>query len=171
MTNEQLGKLLKLVSKDPKRITAEAIVAAAADPKHPVNAAAKPEMKLSSEFEWDDKKAAYNNRLERARDLIQRVPIYNRVVTRGQAKVPYYVRDPYAGRTDQGYICLGSVGEASEEARLILAGELDRVISLMRRADGVSDKLKIPGVNGKIKKVLKLVTAIRKRLDHEEAPV
>lgn len=138
------------------RITPEIVVEAASNPANPLN----------GEFEWDDRKAAYKQRLDRARKLITYITV---VVVHKNEKmiVPYYVRDPAAPPKRQGYVSLGSSSLKREDARTIMLAEFDRCEASIKRARGVTGVLdkRFPGLDEQLEKLLARILEMRQVLD------
>lgn len=108
------------------RVTAEDLVAAARDRKHP----------LHGDFEWDDHKAAHQYRLNQARQLISSVRVVMTVETKQMAIVGY-VRDPEAAPL-QGYRAVAKIRSERDVAVEALLVEIERVQSILERAQGVA---------------------------------
>ena len=82
---------------------------------------------------WDDKKCAYEHRLDLVREMVANV---RDVSVHSESKIlaaPYYVRDPKRG-TEQGYNRLAEIKSDRENAIEVLREEFGRVISLLERA-------------------------------------
>src|SRR5438128_4396441 len=86
-------------------------------PERVVKEARKPESPLHDLFEWDTEKAAYQNWLDRAREIIRTVRV--EIVTEKRViSAVAYVRDPAAEPKIQGYVStlkLRSEGELAYE--------------------------------------------------------
>lgn len=123
MNQKTLAKEIKKLQDRNGRITPEAIVHAAANPKHP----------LHSCFEWDDGKAAFSYRVQQARDLIRRV-VGSFVVGTRTVRTVGYVRDPEVPERVQGYRAVVKLRDDIDEAREVLVGEMARISALIRRA-------------------------------------
>jgi hypothetical protein len=138
------------------RVTREAVVAAARNPKHA----------LHPEFDWNDKTAAETQRLAHAQVLIVR---YLTVVTvhRSQRIVtPFYVRDPKCKPREQGHIAITSDEINREMAETICANELARCESGIERGRSVVGFLdvKFPGIADEFEELLSRIVGIRRRL-------
>lgn len=105
------------------RITAERLVQAARDKKHP----------LHDDFEWDDKKAAHEHRVHQAREIIASVRM---IVTHSNKNVSCvgYVRDPEAPSDKQGYVSVNRLMTERESAVEAILAEVSRVQSILERA-------------------------------------
>jgi len=104
------------------RITAEKLVTAASNPRHPMH----------RDFLWDDAAAGHQHRLNQARTYIAaaRAPV---VTSTKKVVAPYYIRDPKAIR--QGYMATAKLKtdrEASEEALLYETARLQAQLERCR---------------------------------------
>lgn len=130
LTKEARARILSLEQDD--RITAEAVVEDAKNPKSP----------LHSFFEWDVKKAAREHWLDTARELIRSVRVvieHRTTVVRAVA----YVRDPEAGPREQGYRSVSSLATEREMAEEALRYEARRAVAAIRRVKEVAEALEI----------------------------
>lgn len=119
-------------------VTPDGVVAAARDPANP----------LHSEFEWDDAEAAHKHRLSIARHLIRTIEYVVEHPDEPEPHsfeyaVPDYVHDPRLEVGDQGYIPLDTVARNRRLKAMTLAAELDRCESILKRARGVADTLRV----------------------------
>jgi hypothetical protein len=137
------------------RLAAEDVVEAAKNPHHD----------LHDEFEWDDRKAAAQHRLDRARQLITYVTI---TVTHTPIKIvsPYYVRDPTKPSHAQGHIALTSSELRIADAKQILLNEFSRIESAIDRGRGVAAELEktFPGMSDSLEGMLETIIELRDRL-------
>ena len=120
-------ELLKLQDRKG-RITPQAVVDEASDPKHPLH-------KL---FEWDDSAAARKYRLDQARELIRSVEVVIHTESH-EIEVVAYVRDPKAQARDQGYVATMTARSNPASAKAIMLCELQRIEDLALRASGLSE--------------------------------
>lgn len=95
--------------------------------------AAKKDSPLHSRFEWSDKKAAIQHRLDQARELIRGVRI---LITTEKTTVSTvaYVRDPRLSADQQGYLSVLKVRTDLDLARETLIDEFSRAGAILRRA-------------------------------------
>lgn len=100
-------------------------------PKNIVAAARNPKSILHDDFEWDDKKAAHQQRLERAQELILEVKL-EVVVGKRTIAAPYYVSDP--STNESAYIPTTVAAKDVEIAENVLLAELRRIESQIMRA-------------------------------------
>ena len=80
-------------------------------------------------FEWDDAKAAEQQRLDRAREVIRTVRVeitHHRL----EIKIPAYIPAP---NVRSGYLSTVQVRDDKEQKREAMMVEIDRTISLIRR--------------------------------------
>ena len=115
--------LESIAKKHKGRLTPDAVVAAAASKASP----------LHELFEWDQKKAAHQHRIEQARSLIRSVRV-NITTHRTIISTVAYVRDPDLESDEQGYVATVSLVGDSDRARATLVDEFSRAASALRRA-------------------------------------
>jgi hypothetical protein len=138
------------------RLTSEAVVRAATNPNHV----------LHREFEWDDRKAAAHQRLDRAQELIARYVTVVVIHKSMKIKAPFYVRDPEAGPHEQGHVALTSEHLDRVAATEIVLNEVERCESAITRARniaGVLDK-SFPGLSDELEQMLEKLILIRRKL-------
>jgi len=84
-------------------------------------------------FEWDDGIAGHKYRIEQARNVITSVRV---VITTEHKAVStvYYVRDPEAEPTSQGYVSLDKLKSDSDLARESIVMEFSRAAAYLQRA-------------------------------------
>jgi len=111
------------------RLTPEAVVRAAKNPKSP----------LHDRFEWDDSVAAHKHRLEQARCLIRSVMVTITTETKTISTV-HYVRDPSA-EPEQGYVSIAQLRSEPENARVMLLRAFDQAKTYLSRAEDFADVL------------------------------
>jgi len=138
------------------RVTPNAVVKAAKRPKHV----------LHREFIWDDRRAAGEQRLDRARELISRYVSVTIVHHSHKVVAPYYVRDPKLPPDQQGYIALTVAALDRASAQTIMRTELDRCAAVIERARSVVTVLdeKQPGLSAALENLLAEVIDLRDRL-------
>lgn len=126
-TRENMDALRDAISEIASRnggtVTAEAVLAAARNKKSALHA----------EFEWDDKKAAHEHRLDQARALIRSVKVEITTETT-IIKTVAYVRDPDLPAEDQGYVSIASLRGDADRARAAIVAEFSRAAAALRRA-------------------------------------
>lgn len=91
-----------------------------------VREAAKPTHPLHDQFEWDDKKAGHQYRINQARQLIASVKV---VMTFSHMKIDgrAYYRDPSLSSGEQGYVSVVKLRTEKERAEQSLRMAMDRV--------------------------------------------
>ena len=109
---------LRILEKRGGKLTAETVVADAADPDSP----------LHDVFEWDDAVAANRHRVEQARALIRRYR-FEVTVEEVTLRVPQYVRDPARTEHQQGYVRTAVVAKDADRARAVLRWETERAVA------------------------------------------
>ena len=84
-------------------------------------------------FEWDDGIAGHKYRIEQARQVITSVRV---VITTDHKAVSavYYVRDPSAEPTEQGYVSLSTLRSDKDLARESIVMEFSRAAAYLERA-------------------------------------
>jgi len=153
MKQEQIDRLTDLQDVNG-RITPEAVVTDARDPKSP----------LHELFNWDVQKAAEGFWLDRARSIIRSVEVVIKT-HRTVVRTPYYVRDPEAERREQGYVAITTVRNEPELARGVLIAEFSRAADILRRAHEVARALEL---EEEVDKLLSGVVELRNQV--MEAP-
>lgn len=132
-------------------LTPEAVVADAASKSSP----------LHSEFEWNDKRAAHQYRLDQARELIRKVTVEIRTTTRTVC-VPRYVRDQTVDPRDQGYAPVAEVKDEISVARETLAYEFRRAVSLLERT---ADIASVIGLDDEFADLLGQADVLQKKIE------
>jgi chorismate mutase len=117
------GEMERIRTANGGILEAEDVLSAASNPKSP----------LHPMFEWDDRTAAHNYRLDQARELIRSVHIETVNTTMDMA--PLYVRSP---ESKSGYISL--LADDSNNFG-ILANEDRAILSLLERRLRISEAL------------------------------
>lgn len=123
MSKQEIVEAIKALEDKDGGVTPDAVVEAARDPESP----------LHDRFEWDDAKAAAQQRIATARRLIVSVKLsvrYQKVSVRA----PVYTRDPSAAKGEQGYRNVMRLRSEPDEAHAALVAEMSRVSSILRRA-------------------------------------
>jgi hypothetical protein len=100
-------------------------------PRLVVDAARSPRSPLHKEFEWDDRKAALVQRLDRAQELIREVKL---MVIHDTIKIsaPFFVSDPTS--RESAYVATTTAAKDEELSEAILMDELRRIESAIVRA-------------------------------------
>lgn len=104
-------------------------------PKLVVQAARNPKSPLHEDFIWDDRLAAEQQRLDRARELIREVKL---MVVYDDRKIatPFYVSDPSS--RESAYIPTTVAAKDEEIAETVLLDELRRIESAVVRARSIA---------------------------------
>lgn len=147
------ARLEQLAQKNAGRLTPEAVVEDARNPRSP----------LHSFIDWDDKKAAHQWRLDQARALIRsvRVEIHTEAKTISTVR---YVRDPSA-KEAQGYVPVAKLRDDKDMAREAIESEMSRVLATLERAQGLADAL---GLADEFGTLLRQATAVLERVRKTE---
>lgn len=157
MTQGELRKVLEETADEAGRVTRDGVVAAAADPGHPLHS--------DPHFLWgDDAAAAREHRLEYAGRLIRRVYITVRPVQARRARVPYFVRCPRTDENEPGHVPLQSVEASSPNAAIVMQDELRRCVGILRRTAAVASQLGIAGLDDDVTNLLSAALRIQGRL-------
>ena len=128
--------------------TSDDLIAAAADPEHP----------LHGDFEWDDSKCGHSWRKQQANAIIRSVEVIS--IVRGRAvQHVLYVRNPDVGR-QQGYINVTAVEPRSAEALRVLRMCVDRIRSHIRTARSVASVL---GLDHELQVLLEQLLVIERK--------
>lgn len=125
------AQAIKALERPGRRITAEKVVEAARDPKHP----------LHRDFDWDDSRAAHHYRLDQARAIIASVRV---VITTSTKKLiaPAYVRDIEAAPL-QGYVATAVLKNEREAAEELLLYETARLQAQLERCREIAGALSL----------------------------
>lgn len=105
-----------------------------------VQDARQPDSPLHELFEWDVEEAAQEHWMHTARRIIASVKV-NITTETIVLKAPAYVRDPRLHGKEQGYLETIKLRTEHEIAKEVLAGEVQNVISALRRARNVAAAL------------------------------
>jgi len=153
--NEATIDALRMLEDESGRLTADAVVEEATNPKSV----------LHDRFQWDDTLAAHAHRIEQARALIRSVKIHvvEETVT---VSTVHYIRDPDADENEQGYLSLDRLAEDHDKARLAIRREFRMADAAMQRAEGIAEALEMRGV---IIKARKALGAARKKIERTSA--
>ena len=139
-------RLAQIAEANGGRLTPEAVVKDAKQKDSP----------LHSKFPWDVKQAAYQHWLDVARRLIVSVQVVIKT-EHTRVRTPYYVRDPAAGSSEQGYVSVAKLRTEADMARDVLVAEFGRVADMLRRARNLAVALNAePEVDALITKVVGL---------------
>lgn len=116
-------RLAEIASANNGSLTPDLVVKDAEDSTSP----------LHELFEWDDGIAGHRYRIEQARQVITSVRV---VITTEHKAVStvYYVRDPSAEHTEQGYVSIDKLKSDSDLARESIVMEFSRAASYLQRA-------------------------------------
>jgi hypothetical protein len=107
-----------------------------------VQDARQPDSPLHELFEWDVEEAAQEHWMHTARRIIASVKV-NITTETIVLKAPAYVRDPRLHGREQGYLETIKLRTEHEIAKEVLAGEVQNVISALRRARNVAAALEM----------------------------
>lgn len=114
---------------------------------------------LHGEFQWDNKLAAHQYRLQQARELIRSVKV-TIVTDTVSIKTVQYVRDPNADTREQGYVSVDSLRSDPRSARDALIYECGRAAALLERS---RDLAMAVGLIAELDGLLAGIGAIRER--------
>jgi hypothetical protein len=116
-------RLAEIASANNGSLTPDLVVKDAEDSSSP----------LHELFEWDDSIAGHKYRIEQARQVITSVRV---VITTEHKAVStvYYVRDPEAESTEQGYVSIDKLKTNTDLARESIVMEFSRAASYLQRA-------------------------------------
>lgn len=132
-------------------LTPEAVVADAADKSSP----------LHSEFEWNDKRAAHQHRLNQARELIRKVTVEIKTTSRTVC-VPRYVRDQTVDPHHQGYAPVAEIKDEISVARETLVYEFRRAMSLLERT---ADIASVIGLDAEFADLIARAEVLQKQIE------
>jgi len=119
-----------------------------------------PDSVLHGLFEWDDTFAAHQHRLFQARQIITSVRV---VITTENKKIStvYYVRDPEADPTEQGYTSIDRLKTDKDLARESMVMEFSRATAYLQRAKNHAHAL---GLDEDIESLIDGVEQLKSRL-------
>lgn len=130
MATMEVKQALKSLEDAEGRLTPEGVVKAAADSTSPLHAL----------FEWDNKKAAHQHRIEQARSLIRSIKVEIHT-DRRIIRTVGYVHDPEAERQEQGYRSILNLRTERDNARAAMVNEFAQAAAHLRRAREVASAL------------------------------
>jgi hypothetical protein len=107
------------------------------EPSRVVEAARDPDNPLHDEFEWDIDKAAEQQWIEQARRLIRLVKVEITVEHR-EIRAVGYVVDPDRPAGSRRYVDISVAARHREQAHQIIADEMSRITSAVRRAQAIA---------------------------------
>lgn len=125
-------RLAEIEQSNDGRLTPEAVVEDAKNLDSPLHA----------HFEWDVDKAAMRHWIDRAREIITSVTVVTRTDKTTVTSV-YYVRDPSAASSEQGYVSIEALRTDADMAREAIVNEFSRAASMMHRAKALAKVLKL----------------------------
>ena len=116
---------------------------------------------LHDMFEWDNKKAAHEYRIDQARTLIRSVRV---IITTEKTTVSTvaYVRDPDMAGDEQGYCSTASLIGDVERSRAALVNEFSRAGAALKRARELSVAFDMAG---EVEAVTETVNTLRTRVE------
>lgn len=116
-------KLAEIAAAHGGRLTPDLVLAEAENP----------DSVLHNLFEWNDSIAAHQHRIAQARAIITSVRV---VITTENRKIStvYYVRDPDAEPTEQGYVSIDKLKSNRELAKESIVMEFARASAYLQRA-------------------------------------
>ncbi len=148
--DEVAAVLRKLAEKNGGVLTPDAVVAEAKSPKSV----------LHDQFDWDDKSAAQQHRIEQARRLIRSVRIEVQTTTRTITSVAY-VRDPRAEPKEQGYVPVETLRDDIDLAREAVAFEFAKAAAAMART---RDLAVVLNIGDEVDRLIEGIEALRRPL-------
>lgn len=100
-------------------------------------AARNPGDPLHDYFDWDDRAAAHQHRVNRARELIRSVEVILRVQT-VELRAKVYVRDPTKDAHEQGYTSVPRMRADTDRAADTMQEEIARARGCLNRAHRIA---------------------------------
>jgi len=102
---------------------------------------------MHSYFEWDDGIAGNKYRIQQARELIRSFRAVATPIVDEEYAIftPKYIKDTTLGVNVPGYMPISSVKDRKVEAKETILVELNRIISSINRAQGISRYFKLEG--------------------------
>lgn len=137
------------------RVTAEKLVQAASDRKHPMH----------GDFTWDNDEAAHQYRLGQARIIIAHIKVVTSDVSKRVSTIGY-VRDPNAAKHVQGYVAVSQLRTEREAAHEALLNEASRLQAQLERMQGIAAALDLVD---ELNAIVESVLALSSRLQSKEA--
>jgi hypothetical protein len=151
---EAVIQRLKAIYQTHSLLTPDLVIQDAKNPKSP----------LHDEFEWNDKAAAHQYRIEQARKVIQTYWVSVKTETT-TVEVPYFVRDPEAVNGEQGYVSNAVIMKKPELAARVFMTETAKAHSYLNRAMAYADVLDI---KGPLSKIVAALESLREHFTEEE---
>ena len=144
-------KLAELANKNGGRLTPNVVLEEAKDR----------DSVLHNLFEWDDTLAAHQHRIYQARQIITSVRV---VITTENRKIStvYYVRDPEAEPTEQGYVSIDRLKTDKDLAKESIVMEFSRASSYLQRAKAHAQAL---NMNDEIDALIEDINEFKRRLE------
>ena len=152
---EALAELMRMSKANGGKITPEALVEAARDAESP----------LHEYFEWDNDTAAEKYRLMQARTLIRSCRL-NVTIHKRKMELPYYVRDPEADSSEQGYVETGRLPSQEDLAREVIVNEFKRAASQLRKARNMAEFFNMVG---EIDELIETITGLQDRVSAQQS--
>lgn len=144
-------KLAELAKKNGGRLTPNVVLEEAKDR----------DSVLHNLFEWDDTLAAHQHRIYQARQIITSVRV---VITTENRRIStvYYVRDPEAEPTEQGYVSIDRLKTDKDLAKESIVMEFSRASSYLQRAKAHAQAL---NMNDEIDELIEDINEFKRRLE------
>lgn len=144
-------KLAELAKKNGGRLTPNVVLEEAKDR----------DSVLHNLFEWDDTLAAHQHRIYQARQIITSVRV---VITTENKRIStvYYVRDPEAEPTEQGYVSIDRLKTDKDLAKESIVMEFSRASSYLQRAKAHAQAL---NMNDEIDELIEDINEFKRRLE------
>ena len=144
-------RLAEIAGRNNGSLTPDLVVEDAKDTSSP----------LHELFEWDDGVAGHKYRIEQARQVITSVRV---VITTEHKAVStvYYVRDPEAESTEQGYVSIDKLKTDKDLARESIVLEFSRATAYLQRAKNHAQAL---GLEDDIESLILDVEELKGRLE------
>jgi hypothetical protein len=151
---EKAAALAKIAAIHDGVITPDDVVAEAKNPKHV----------LHPIFEWDDRIAAHERRLDVARHLIASIEVIIETEDVTISAISY-VRDVRKRRGEQGYTSVDALSRRREDAQATIMIELERIVGGVERARLVAGSL---GLASYFEEILTQALAARMRIQRRK---
>jgi hypothetical protein len=156
MLNREKEMAVRALADRRGRIIPRRLVEAARDPSHP----------LHDQFPWDDSVAAERYRLDIATKIIREIRIVTEVDDR-KVRTIAFVRDPSLPPNVSGYVALSTITRRSNEAILIVSGEIARAIAAISRAREIADSV---GLRNELEEELRRLIVLQQKTERGGAP-